>query len=61
MRTNIELDDQLVKQALQISNLKTKRGCGARSTETIRCFVEAEETAIASRRRDLEDDVADGR
>jgi len=25
MRTNIELDDQLVKQALQISNLKTKK------------------------------------
>lgn len=25
MRTNIELDDSLVKQALQISRLKTKR------------------------------------
>lgn len=25
MRTNIELDDQLVKQALQISKLKTKK------------------------------------
>lgn len=25
MRTNIELDDQLVKQALQISKLRTKR------------------------------------
>lgn len=25
MRTNIELDDQLVRQALQISNLKTKK------------------------------------
>lgn len=25
MRTNIELDDQLVNQALEISNLKTKK------------------------------------
>lgn len=25
MRTNIELDDQLVKQALQISKLRTKK------------------------------------
>lgn len=25
MRTNIELDDTLVKQALQISNLRTKK------------------------------------
>ena len=25
MRTNIELDDQLVRQALQISDLKTKK------------------------------------
>ena len=25
MRTNIELDDQLVRQALRISNLKTKK------------------------------------
>ena len=25
MRTNIELDDQLIKQALQISRLKTKK------------------------------------
>ena len=25
MRTNIELDDQLVKQALQISHLKTRK------------------------------------
>jgi len=25
MRTHIELDDQLVKQALQISHLKTKK------------------------------------
>ena len=25
MRTNIELDEQLIKQALQISNLKTKK------------------------------------
>jgi Arc/MetJ family transcription regulator len=26
MRTNIELDDVLVKQALKLSNIKTKKG-----------------------------------